>query len=148
MLCIRRTWLLALPLVAVLAASCSSSQRQAQTLAAPTTTANAPTSVPSSAASPTGNSPSTTPTTPAASPTTPIATTRAYAPPVPVRTTRAPQPTHTTAQAQTCYPLTNGGKCYTPGEYCRAGDHGASGIDAAGDAIKCDDNNGWRWERV
>jgi hypothetical protein len=54
----------------------------------------------------------------------------------------------TTAQAQSCYPLTSGGNCYKPGEYCRTADHNASGIDSSGDAIKCEDNNGWRWERV
>jgi hypothetical protein len=53
-----------------------------------------------------------------------------------------------TTQAESCYPLTNSGNCYTPGEYCRTSDHGANGIDANGDSIKCEDNNGWRWERV
>ena len=71
-----------------------------------------------------------------------------YIPPAPQRTTQAPQPVHTTAQAQSCYPLTSGGNCYKPGEYCRTSDHGKSGIDANGDAIKCEDINGWRWERV
>ena len=54
----------------------------------------------------------------------------------------------TTAQTQGCYPHTNSGNCYKPGEYCRAADHGTSGVDANGDAIKCEDNDGWRWERV
>lgn len=63
-------------------------------------------------------------------------------------TTQAPQPAPTTAQAQSCYPLTDGGNCYKPGEYCRKSDHGATGIDANGDAIKCEYNNRWRWERV
>ena len=77
-------------------------------------------------------------------------TTRApvYIPPAPVHTAQAPQPVHTTAQAQSCYPLTNGGGCYLPGEYCRNNDHGVTGIDANGDPIKCEDNNGWRWERI
>ena len=67
----------------------------------------------------------------------------------PVHTTKAPPPpVQTTAPKQSCYPLTSGGNCYKPGEYCRNADHGASGIDAEGDAIKCEDNNGWRWERV
>ena len=75
----------------------------------------------------------------------------AYTPPAPAPTTQAPpppQPVQTTAQAQSCYPLTNGGNCYKPGEYCRDADHGASGIDAEGDAITCEDNDGWRWERA
>ena len=69
-------------------------------------------------------------------------------PPAPAPTTQAPQPAQTTAQAQQgCYPLTSGGNCYTPGEYCRDDDHGTSGIDADGDSITCEDNDGWRWER-
>jgi len=68
-------------------------------------------------------------------------------PPAPAPTTQAPQPVQTTAQTQSCTPLTNSGKCYEPGEYCRDADHNASGIDADGDAITCEDNDGWRWER-
>jgi hypothetical protein len=48
--------------------------------------------------------------------------------------------------ATSCYPLTNGGNCYEPGEYCRNSDHGVSGVAGNGEAIKCEDNNGWRWE--
>jgi hypothetical protein len=70
-----------------------------------------------------------------------------YTPPAPAPTTQAPQPVQTTAQAQSCYPLTESGNCYKPGEYCRDDDHGASGIDAEGDAITCEDNDGWRWEQ-
>lgn len=54
----------------------------------------------------------------------------------------APQPTPTPS----CYPLTNGGNCYEPGEYCRNSDHGATGVAGNGEAIICEDNNGWRWE--
>ncbi len=65
--------------------------------------------------------------------------------------TTAPPP-QTTAPAAApstpsgCYPLTNGGKCYEPGEYCRNSDHGASGVAGDGEAIICEDNDGWRWE--
>jgi hypothetical protein len=45
-----------------------------------------------------------------------------------------------------CYPMTNSGNCYEPGEYCRADDHGTSGVAGDGEAITCEDNNGWRWE--
>jgi hypothetical protein len=45
-----------------------------------------------------------------------------------------------------CYPRTDSGNCYEPGEYCRASDHGASGVAGDGEAITCEDNNGWRWE--
>jgi hypothetical protein len=54
------------------------------------------------------------------------------------------QPTPTAAPQ--CYPLTNSGNCYEPGEYCRNSDHGATGIAGDGEPIKCIDNNGWRWE--
>jgi hypothetical protein len=80
-------------------------------------------------------------------PAAPVYTTQAP-PPAPVYTTQAPQPAQTTAQAQHCYPVTSGGNCYSPGEYCRNSDHGASGIDGDGDPIKCEYVNGWRWERV
>ena len=60
---------------------------------------------------------------------------------------QARPPVRTTAQQQNCYPLTDSGKCYEPGEYCRDDDHGVSGIDGDGDPIKCGDNDGWRWER-
>ena len=46
----------------------------------------------------------------------------------------------------TCTPLTDGGNCYQPGEFCRADDHGTSGVAGDGEAIICQDNDGWRWE--
>jgi hypothetical protein len=52
----------------------------------------------------------------------------------------------TTQAQQGCTPLTDGGKCYEPGEYCRDDDHGVSGIDGDGNPITCEDNDGWRWE--
>jgi hypothetical protein len=45
-----------------------------------------------------------------------------------------------------CTPLTDAGHCYTAGEYCRDDDHGVTGIAADGEAIKCVNNDGWRWE--
>jgi cytoskeletal protein RodZ len=57
----------------------------------------------------------------------------------------APTPT-TTPSTASCYPLTNGGNCYEPGEYCRTSDYGVSGVAGDGEAITCEDNNGWRWE--
>jgi hypothetical protein len=53
---------------------------------------------------------------------------------------------NTQPQPTSCYPLTNGGNCYEPGEYCRDSDHGTSGVAGDGEAITCEDNNGWRWE--
>jgi hypothetical protein len=52
----------------------------------------------------------------------------------------------TTVAVMSCYPLTNGGKCYQEGEFCRDSDHGKTGIAADGRRITCLDNNGWRWE--
>jgi hypothetical protein len=45
-----------------------------------------------------------------------------------------------------CHPLTNGGKCYEPGEFCRDSDHGVTGLAGDGETITCEDNDGWRWE--
>jgi hypothetical protein len=45
-----------------------------------------------------------------------------------------------------CYPLSNSGTCYEPGEFCRTADHGKTGIAGDGERIICEDNNGWRWE--
>jgi hypothetical protein len=52
------------------------------------------------------------------------------------------------APVSSCYPLTNGGNCYEPGEFCRKSDHGATGIAGNGERIVCSYNNGWRWEPV
>ena len=71
------------------------------------------------------------PTTPAAvapAPTTPAAV--------------APAPTTPAG----CYPKSDEGTCYEPGEYCRDVDHGTSGVAGDGEAITCEDNDGWRWE--
>lgn len=46
----------------------------------------------------------------------------------------------------TCYPTTASGGCYEPGEYCPVADYGTSGVAGDGEAITCEDNNGWRWE--
>ncbi|MFE0464093.1 hypothetical protein ACFW1A_33045 [Kitasatospora sp. NPDC058965] len=48
--------------------------------------------------------------------------------------------------AAACHPLTNAGRCYLPGEFCRATDRGVTGVDGRGDPIVCRDNNGLRWE--
>jgi len=49
---------------------------------------------------------------------------------------------------QACHPLTSGGKCYEPGEYCRSTDHDVTGLAGDGKVIVCWDNDGWRWEPV
>jgi hypothetical protein len=76
--------------------------------------------------------------TPSASP---RLTHSAAPPPAPTTSAAAPPPA-------SCYPLTNGGKCYEPGEYCRTSDRGTSGVAGDGEKITCEDNNGWRWEPV
>lgn len=58
----------------------------------------------------------------------------------------ATEPVTTSPPASGCHPLTNGGKCYEPGEFCRNTDHGVSGVAGDGEHITCRDNNGWRWE--
>ncbi|MBV9451097.1 MAG: hypothetical protein JO345_34940 [Streptosporangiaceae bacterium] len=81
---------------------------------------------------------STTPASPSISPTVtpaPSATSPAVTPP----------PSSPAAQGG-CYPRSNEGTCYEPGEFCRKADHGASGIAGDGKAITCEDNDGWRWE--
>jgi hypothetical protein len=70
--------------------------------------------------------------------------------PAPSQPTRSASPSPPAPPASTapvgCHPLTNGGNCYEPGEYCRTSDRGASGVAGDGEAISCEYNNGWRWE--
>ena len=58
----------------------------------------------------------------------------------------APAPSSAAPPPASCYPKTNSGNCYEPGEFCRKADHGMSGVAGDGKAIVCEDNNGWRWE--
>jgi len=76
---------------------------------------------------------------PMATPTPPPAPT--VAPPL-----AAAPPTAAPATPAGCYPLSNSGTCYEPGEFCRASDHGRTGRAGDGEAIICEYNNGWRWE--
>ncbi len=65
----------------------------------------------------------------------------------PAQTTPAAAPAPPASTAPTgCYPLSDEGTCYEPGEYCRDADHGMSGTAGDGEAIICEDNDGWRWE--
>jgi hypothetical protein len=80
-------------------------------------------------------------TQPAAAPSSAPATSPTTQP-VPAKSP-APAPPATTAS---CYPLSNEGTCYEPGEYCRDDDHGTSGVAGDGKTIICEDNDGWRWE--
>jgi uncharacterized protein (DUF58 family) len=55
----------------------------------------------------------------------------------------SPPPTHAA-----CFPVSDEDTCYQPGEFCRDSDHGASGVAGDGESIRCEDNDGWRWEPV
>jgi hypothetical protein len=81
----------------------------------------------------------------AVAPSTRAAPSTHTAPSPPVQTTPAATPTPS-AGPTGCYPLSDEGTCYEPGEYCRDSDHGSSGVAGDGEAITCEDNDGWRWE--
>jgi hypothetical protein len=71
--------------------------------------------------------------------------------PKPTPVTSAPAviaPSPTAPSPQGCYPLSNEGTCYEPGEYCRSSDQGTTGIAGDGEKIICEDNDGLRWEPV
>jgi hypothetical protein len=92
----------------------------------------------------TSPSPSTSPTP---TPTPTLTHTVVVAPPAPATRPAKTSPA-ATAPAASCYPLSNGGNCYEPGEYCRKSDHGASGVAGDGKKIICENNDGWRWEPI
>ena len=54
--------------------------------------------------------------------------------------TSGPHPT-----ARGCYPLSDAGNCYEPGQFCRAADQGVAGIAGDGETIVCEDSDGLRW---
>lgn len=105
--------------------------------------------------SPSSALPKPTPTSPLGSASAPSATARTVArhrrhhhrrrhkavPAVAVATTPATAP----APAG-CYPISDEGTCYEPGEYCRYDDEGVTGVAGDGETITCQDNDGWRWE--
>jgi hypothetical protein len=95
---------------------------------------------------PAGSAPPASPSSPAAP--APAVTTAApsTAPAVAPSTAPAAAPTQAAPTPAGCHPLSNEGTCYKPGEYCRADDHGTSGVAGDGKAITCEDNDGWRWE--
>lgn len=57
-----------------------------------------------------------------------------------------PSPTTAPPAPVGCYPLSDEGTCYKPGEFCRDSDHGVTGVAGDGETITCEDNDGWRWE--
>jgi hypothetical protein len=85
------------------------------------------------------------PAPPAAPAPAPAPATTAAQPTAPVAVATQASPTASAAPAG-CYPISDEGTCYEPGEYCREDDHGTSGVAGDGEAITCEDNDGWRWE--
>jgi hypothetical protein len=144
-----RQWWIGLGAVALLLVGASGCGGASDTGHRGTAQAPTATSTPADTPTPT-DSPSPTPTptptaAPTAAPTPPPAPTTApvvAAPP----TARPAPPPPPPAPPPACYPLTNSGKCYEPGEFCRTSDHGRRGVAGNGEAIVCVDNNGWRWE--
>jgi hypothetical protein len=90
-------------------------------------------------ASPKTSATTTPPPTP--TPAAPSQTPSAVAPTV----AAPPAPPNSPAPAS-CYPLSDEGTCYEPGEYCRYSDQGMPGVAGDGQAIICEDNDGLRWE--
>ena len=133
----------------------SSSSRSAAAAGSPAVKAPATTASPTLTKAPVATHAVTTapstpaPATPAPPPAQPRATAAVHksAPSVPARTTTAAPPSPTASKPPAdCSPLTSAGKCYEPGEFCRESDHGMSGVAGDGEAIKCIDKDGWRWE--
>jgi hypothetical protein len=81
--------------------------------------------------------------TPSTAPSAPATTAPPPATTAPAPATSAPAAPATPAG---CYPTSDEGTCYEPGEYCRDDDHGMSGVAGDGESIVCEDNDGWRWE--
>ena len=71
---------------------------------------------------------------------------RYVSPPTVPSAAPAPAPSSAAPPPASCYPKTNSGNCYEPGEFCRTADRGMRGVAGDGKAIICEDNNGWRWE--
>ena len=133
--------------IGVAAAESSSSSSSTSVTPASSLTPKMPVAAATSTAK---KAPAQTPTT-AAAPSTPAQTTLAPPPPAPstpARTTAAPAPPPSSQAPASCYPLSDEETCYEPGEYCRDSDHGVSGVAGDGEAITCEDNDGWRWEPV
>jgi hypothetical protein len=149
--------------LAIIAFSTMGQSPSTTTVALSPTASPTPSASPSATPSPAAPAPVVVKTTVAPATTTPPKTTAAapapvrtsaapvYSAPAPAPTTQAPQPVQpvqTSAPQPNCSPLTDGGKCYEPGEYCRDDDHDVTGTAGDGETIKCEDNDGWRWEPV
>ena len=93
-------------------------------------------------ATPTPAAPRSTPPPPTSAPAASDPVTAPTPPPPPAA---APAPAAPATPAS-CYPLTNSGRCYEPGAFCRAADRGTTGRAGDGETIVCRNNNGLRWE--
>jgi cytoskeletal protein RodZ len=116
---------------------------QTHLASAPTTVTTAAKAAPSTALT-RSDATTTSTTSTTVAPTTVAPTTVAPTTTRPPTTQSTPLPT--AAPTVSCHPLTNGGKCYEPGEFCRNSDHGVQGVAGNGEAIVCTNNSGWRWE--
>lgn len=66
--------------------------------------------------------------------------------PTPSSSSTASTPSTSTSPSSSCYPLSDEGTCYEPGEYCRDSDAGTTGVAGDGESITCENNDGLRWE--
>ena len=98
--------------------------------------------IPTESAAPPAPAPAVTTAAPSTAPAMAPTTAPAVAP----STAPAAAPTQASPTPAGCHPLSDEGTCYEPGEYCRDDDHGTSGVAGDGEAITCEDNDGWRWE--
>jgi hypothetical protein len=80
----------------------------------------------------------------APAPTTPVPSAPVPTSPAPATPTAVVTPP-TSAGPASCHPLTYAGRCYEPGEFCRYADRGVSGVAGDGEAITCEEDDGWRW---
>lgn len=64
----------------------------------------------------------------------------------PAPTPKPVTPAQPVPSTPSCYPLSDEGTCYEPGEYCRDSDEGTTGVAGDGESIVCEDNDGLRWE--
>jgi hypothetical protein len=134
----------ALLLIIVLAVGGGKSRSTGNTAPTAATMASSVAKTPPTAKkTPPKNAPTAVASSQAAAPSTPAPTTHAAAP----ATSRAPVPPASAAPVS-CHPLTNGGKCYEAGETCRNVNHGMTGVAGDGEAISCQNNDGWHWEQA
>ncbi len=115
------------------------------TVTAASSAASSPSAAPASQAAAAKPSP-TRAATPAGDPQNTPAQAQAPAPTQAPAQAPAPAPSTPAPATTSCHPLSDEETCYRPGEYCRDDDHNTTGVAGDGEAIICEDNDGWRWE--